>query len=193
MDTATASVDAIDDDLVGNIARAALFAALMGALAYVSFPYPFSPVPVTLQVLGMFLAGMFLGPVWGGLAMVLYVLAGAMGAPVFALGQGGLGVLFSERIGYLVGFPIGAAIVGLGVHGGLTVTDLKRRGTVRLVAAMTAAVVVLYVLGVTGLMVILALDPWEAIVMGAIAFLPAEVAKMAAAVGIVRSDRLAAV
>ena len=58
----------VDDEIVRNLARAALFAALLGAFAYVSFPNPVSPAPVTLQVLGVFLAGVFLGPGGGAAA-----------------------------------------------------------------------------------------------------------------------------
>ncbi|MFC6726546.1 biotin transporter BioY, partial [Halobium palmae] len=92
MATSTDSVELVGDEATRNLARAALFAALMGAFAYVSFPNPLSPgIPVTLQVLGVFLAGIFLGPVWGGFAMVLYLLAGTLGLPVFSGGSAGVG------------------------------------------------------------------------------------------------------
>jgi len=65
MATSTESVDLVGDEAATNLARAALFAALVGAFAYVTFPNPVSPVSVTLQVLGVFLAGIYLGPVWG--------------------------------------------------------------------------------------------------------------------------------
>lgn len=191
-DTAS-SPDLVDDVLVGNLVRAAMFAALMGAFAYVSFPNPASPgVPVTLQVLGVFLAGILLGPVWGAAAIALYLLAGALGAPVFSMGQAGVGVLFGERFGYLFGFLVAAAAVGLVVHGGLEVTDHRQRSLVRIVGAMVVGVLVIYALGVAGLMVRTALSPADAVMLGAVAFVPAELVKMAAAVGIVRSDRLAA-
>lgn len=75
MATERESVELVGDELVGNIARAALFAALMGASGYVSFPNPISPIPVTMQVLVVFLAGIFLGPVWGGGSIALYLAA----------------------------------------------------------------------------------------------------------------------
>ena len=187
----TESVELVDDTTVKNIARAALFAALTGAFAYVSFPYPLSPAPVTLQVLGVFLAGILLGPVWGGGALVLYLTAGAVGAPVFAGGEAGLGSLVGPTAGYLWSYPITAAIVGVLVHG-RSVGPLETVGVPRLLAAMTLGVIVVYTFGVLGQMLVLDLALSTAIITGALVFLPAEALKMAAAVGIVRSNRLTA-
>ncbi len=192
METTASTVELIDDELVGNVARAALFAALMGAFAYVSFPYPLSPAPVTLQVLGVFLAGLLLGPTWGTFAMVLYLLAGALGAPVFSGGSAGIGVLLGERIGYFLSFPIAAGAVGLIAHG-RQVRDLAERSTSRLVGAMLVGMLLIYVLGVIGLAARTGMSPTQAVLVGAIVFVPADILKIAAAVGIVRSDRLAAV
>ncbi|WP_049934503.1 biotin transporter BioY [Halalkalicoccus jeotgali] len=191
MSTETESVDLVDDTTVKNIARAALFAALAGAFAYVSFPYPLSPAPVTLQVLGVFLAGVFLGPVWGGAAMVLYLVAGAVGAPVFAGGEAGLGSLVGPNAGYLWSYPPAAAAVGALAHG-RAVESPASVGTPRLVGAMALGVCVIYAMGVAGLMAVLGLSLPNALLTGAVVFLPAEALKMAAAVGIVRSDRLRA-
>jgi biotin transport system substrate-specific component len=187
----TGSVELVDDMTVKNIARAALFAALTGAFAYVSFPYPLSPAPVTLQVLGVFLAGILLGPVWGGAALVLYLTAGAVGAPIFSGGEAGLGSLVGPTAGYLWSYPLAAAAVGALVHG-RSVGSLEGIGVPRLLGAMAVGVGVVYAFGVAGQMVVLDLGLSTAIVTGALVFLPAEAVKMAAAVGIVRSDRLTA-
>lgn len=193
MDTATESVELVDDELVGNLVRAALFASVMGAFAYVSFPYPLSPAPVTLQVLGVFLAGIMLGAVWGSAAMLLYLIAGAMGAPVFAAGSAGLGVIFGQTGGFLLAFPVAAAVIGILAHGGIPVADFREIHVARLVGAMVGGVVVIYAMGVVGMMIVLALGPVESLLLGAVPFVPAEAAKLAAAIGIVRSDRIAAI
>ncbi|KYH27073.1 BioY family protein [Halalkalicoccus paucihalophilus] len=191
MSTETESVDLVDDATVKNVARAALCAALTGAFAYVSFPYPLSPAPVTLQVLGVFLAGLLLGPVWGGAAMVLYLTAGAVGAPVFAGGEAGIGSLVGPTAGYLWSYPLAAGVVGALVHG-RSVGPLGAVGVPRLIGAMAVGVCVIYAVGVAGLMAVLGLSLPNAVLTGAVVFLPAEALKMAAAVGIVRSDRLTA-
>lgn len=193
MGATTGSVELVDDRVVGNVVRAALFAAMMGAFAYVAFPYPLSPAPVTLQVLGVFLAGIILGPVWGTVALIIYVIAGALGAPIFSMGTAGIGALASERVGYILAFPLGTAVVGLLTHGGTTLTNPSDIHPLRLVGAMLAGVAVIYLFGVIGLMIVLSLAAWEAILLGALVFIPAEIVKIAAALGIVRSDRLAAV
>ncbi|QWC19560.1 biotin transporter BioY [Halorubrum sp. 2020YC2] len=192
MATNTESVDLVGDEAATNLARAALFAALVGAFAYVSFPFPVSPAPVTLQVLGVFLAGIFLGPVWGGAALALYLVAGALGAPVFSGGAAGFGELVGSTAGYLWSYPIAAALVGAVVHRGARLRDLDAVSAPALVGAMAAGTVVVYAMGVVGLYLTLELTLVESFVQGAVVFLPAEGAKMAAAVGIVRSDAIAA-
>jgi len=192
MATNTESVDLVGDEAATNLARAALFAALVGAFAYVSFPFPLSPAPVTLQVLGVFLAGIFLGPLWGGAALALYLLAGALGAPVFAGGAAGFAALVGDTGGYLLSYPVAAALVGGVVHRGVRLRDLDAVRLPTLVGAMVAGTLVVYASGVAGLTLALDLAPGEAVVQGAAVFLPAEAAKIAAAVGIVRSDAITA-
>ncbi len=70
---------------------ALLFAVLTAVGAAVSFPLPFSPVPVTLQTLAVVLAGAMLGPIWGVISQIAYVGAGISGLPVFANGTAGIG------------------------------------------------------------------------------------------------------
>lgn len=192
MATSTESVDLVGDEAATNLARAALFAALVGAFAYVTFPNPVSPVSVTLQVLGVFLAGIYLGPVWGAASLVLYLAAGALGAPVFQGGSAGVGQLVGQSAGYLWSYPLAAAVVGAVVHRGATLRDLNTVGLPTLVGAMALGTVVIYALGVAGLAYVLSLGPVEAVTVGAAAFLPAEALKVVAAVGIVRSDAVAA-
>jgi biotin transport system substrate-specific component len=192
MTTETQSVELVGDDVVANIARAALFAALTGAFAYVSFQNPISPVPVTLQVLGVFLAGIFLGPVWGGASLTFYLAAGAAGAPIFAGGSPGLGPLVGSTAGYLWSYPIAAALVGAVVHGVDGLADPKTVRTARLVAGMIAGTVVIYALGTVGFAVVQNVGLIQAFTVSAVAFVPFEAVKIAAAVGIVRSDAAAA-
>lgn len=190
--TATRSVELVGEETTGNVARAALFAALVGAFAYVTFPHPTTAVPVTLQVLGVFLAGIMLGPVWGGASMVLYLAAGAVGAPIFSGGAAGFGYLLgSPTLGYLWSYPIAAAVVGLLVHGGVETTAYRQVSLLRLVGAMVAGTVVIYALGTVGFAIVQRVGLWEAFVLSALAFLPFEAVKIAAAVGIVRHDALA--
>ncbi|WP_440006870.1 biotin transporter BioY [Halomicrococcus sp. SG-WS-1] len=193
MATETESVDLVGEEAVENVARTALFAAVVGAFAYVSFPNPLAPsLPVTLQVLGVFLAGIFLGPVWGGASMVLYLLAGVVGAPVFSGGSAGVGMLLGYTGGYLLSYPPAAFVIGAVVHGGLDLRDPQAASVGRLVAALLVGTVVIYACGTVGFAIVQNVGLVEAFALSALAFVPFEAFKIAAAVGIVRSDRIAA-
>lgn len=195
MSNETASeVDLVGDETALNIARAALFAALVGAFAYVSFPFPGTPVPVTLQVLGVFLAGILLGPVWGGAAMVLYLAAGAIGAPVFSGGSAGIAVLLGGEptFGYLWSYPIAATVTGAIVHNGLELQELRLVSVLRLVIAMSAATVLIYAFGLVGFIFVTGTGVVAALVATVLPFIPAEIVKMAAAIAVVRSDAIRA-
>ena len=94
------------------VANLVLAAAAVSFAARITIPVPGSPVPQSLQTFAVVLAGMWLGPMWGPVAMILYILGGAVGLPLFADGASGPAVLMGPTAGYLVGFVIAAGIVG---------------------------------------------------------------------------------
>lgn len=193
MSTETESVELVGEQTVGNIARTALFAAIIGAFAQVSFPNPLAPaIPVTLQVLGVFLAAIFLGPLWGSASLVLYLVAGVAGAPVFAGGSAGLGELAGVTGGYLLSYPFATFAIGAVVHDGLSLRDPKTASIVRLVGGMVVGTAVIYAFGTVGFSVVGNYGLVDAFLLSAVAFIPIEAFKIAAAVGIVRSDRVRA-
>jgi len=87
------------------------FAFLVALGARVAVPIPLSPVPLTLQVPFVLLAGALLGARGGAASMTTYLAAGASGLPAFALGAGPA-YLFGPTGGYLLGFVPAAALVG---------------------------------------------------------------------------------
>jgi biotin transport system substrate-specific component len=90
------------------------FAATMALAAQIAIPIPGTPVPFTLQPLAVVLAGMMLGPAAGAASMVLYLLAGAVGLPVFSpIGAPGILRLLGPTGGYLLAAPAAAAVAGL--------------------------------------------------------------------------------
>jgi biotin transport system substrate-specific component len=86
------------------------FAAATALAARVEIPN--NPVPYTLQTICVLLAGAFLGARNGAMSQLVYLAAGALGAPVFALGGFGVATLLGPTGGYLFAFPIAAAMVG---------------------------------------------------------------------------------
>ena len=90
------------------------FAAMMAVGAQIAIPIPGTPVPFTLQPLAVVLAGLCLGPAAGAASMALYLLIGAIGAPVFSpIGAPGVLRLIGPTGGYLLAAPAAAAIAGL--------------------------------------------------------------------------------
>lgn len=90
----------------------ALFALLTALGAHVAVPLGITPVPMTLQTLFVLLAGALLGPVAGATSQLLYLCLGVAGVPVFAMGGAGLPWIFGPTGGYLMAFPLAAALVG---------------------------------------------------------------------------------
>jgi biotin transport system substrate-specific component len=121
-------------------------AGFIGALAQVSVPLPFTPVPLTMQPLAALVVGAALGWRRGSAALLLYLAAGLAGLPWYADHSAGLSVLLSANGGYLVGFVVAAAVVGaLACHG-------ADRTPVRTFATMLVGSAMIYAVGVPWLM-----------------------------------------
>lgn len=134
---------------------------------------PFSPVPITGQTLGVLLVGSLLGPRLGLAALLLYLLEGAIGLPFFAGGSAGYTHLFGATGGYLISFPIAAALTGW-----LAARGWDRR-FLTTVASMALATLVIYLIGATWLAFFI--GPVNAIVKGVLPFLLGDAIKIALA------------
>jgi len=139
---------------------AALFAALTAAVAPFKIPLGFTPVPITLQTLVVLMSGAMLGPYYGALSMILYIVVGALGLPVFAGGGSGIGALLGPTGGYLFSYFIAAFAIG-------KVLQMRKKPKyVDYVVAMIVGTIIIYVLGagwgmvVTGLGVTAILAGW---------------------------------
>ncbi len=98
--------------VIFNLVFALIFAALM-AISANSFMYlPFTPIPITLQVLTVLLSGLFLGSRWALASQALYIYMGMMGLPVFSGFKNAAAFLAGPTVGYVVGFLAAAFVVG---------------------------------------------------------------------------------
>ena len=89
------------------------FAVALALASQVAVPIPGTPVPITLQPLVVVLAGMWLGPVAGAVSMVLYLVVGAAGVPVFSpFGAPGMARFLGPTGGYLFAYPVSAFVAG---------------------------------------------------------------------------------
>ncbi|MBG6184459.1 biotin transport system substrate-specific component [Arthrobacter sp. CAN_A214] len=168
-----------------DLSLIAVFAALIAALAILpGIPIGVLGVPITLQTLGVMLAGLVLGPTRGFAAVGLYLVAGLAGLPVFSGFRSGFGVLAGPSAGYLIAFPFAALLAGF-----LAVLILRRarfRWFGLFLAGLTASLLTVHPLGIAGLVINGGLDMKAAVLADAI-FLPGDIVKNILAAGIALS------
>lgn len=158
------------------VVSASLFVAMC---AKVSLPLPFTPVPLTLQNFAVLLVGLSLGARRGAIAMGLYLLEGAMGAPVFnSIGLGGLAQIVGPTGGYLMAYPLVAYIAG-------KIFEIRNKTFTAAIEGAAIAEIVLFISGVSWLMVLSGTPLSKAAAFGLYPFVPAEVLKIAVAAAIV--------
>lgn len=158
-----------------DLALIAIFAALIAAMSVtVAIPLPFSPVPITLQTLGIMLAPSLLGWKRGTLAVAAFLALGLAGLPLFAGGRGGLAVLAGPSAGFIVSWVFAALVIGL-------LTDLMiRSGKYRfwpgLLINALGGIIVIYAIGVPWMGVVLG-DGVLATALAMVTFLPGDIVK----------------
>ena len=160
-----------------------LFAALMAICALIVIPLGFTPIPVSLGTLGVFLTGGLLGKKYGTISMTVYVLLGAAGIPIFAGFRGGLGVLVGPTGGYILGYIAAVFIIGLLIEKLIPKAEAKRSRAQELAvyaAAMIIGLAVCYALGTLWFMVSTHTGVWAALVSCVFPFLTGDALKIAA-------------
>lgn len=164
----------------------AFFAALTAVLSQIAVPLPFTPVPVNLATLSVFLSGALLGARYGALSQLLFVLLGGIGLPVFSQFTGGLGALAGPTGGYLIGYVLASLVTGL-------LTSRKSSGRshagklpVRNVLAMSAGLLVCYCLGTAWFLSITGIGLVESLLLCILPFLPGDALKIVLAASLVQ-------
>lgn len=123
-----------------------VMAAIMAVCSWISIP---AAVPFTLQTMGVFLAVGVLGGRRGTLAVLVYILLGAVGVPVFAGFSGGIGVILGTTGGYIVGFLFSALLMW-------GAEKLFGTGKMALALSMAAGLLVCYAVGTVWFMAVYA-------------------------------------
>ncbi|GAA3726075.1 biotin transporter BioY [Salinactinospora qingdaonensis] len=161
-----------------DAALVALFAALIAALS-MPVAIPVGPVPITLQTLGIMLAPSILGAKRGALAVVTFLALTAAGLPLLPGGRGGIAPFLGPTAGYMIGWILGALVIGVLVDRTLP----RYRFWLGTLYNLIGGIGVIYLVGV----------PWSAVVLGdallatlvsATVFLPGDLAKALIAAGI---------
>ena len=157
----------------------AMFSALIAVCSIISVPI--GEVPVTLQTFAVCLAAAMLGWKRGSLSVLVYILLGAVGLPVFSGMTGGVGKLAGPTGGYIVGFLLTAFVIGL-------TAEKTQRKLLPLTAAMIGGVLLCYAVGTAWFMFVTHTGLIEALTMCVVPFLLFDAVKIGAAV--ILSNRL---
>jgi len=159
---------------------ASLFAALTAVGAFIAIPI--GPVPIVLQNMFVYMAGLLLGGRWGLASVGVYLLAGASGLPVFAGGLGGIGRFVGPTGGYLIGYLPTVYLIGKIAH----------RTQPRMMTDMLALIfgtLVLYTCGVLWLKIVSGMSLGKTLVLGMYPFLIGDAIKIVAAAAIAKALR----
>jgi len=164
--------------LVTDIVFIAAGAALTAVAAQLSVPL--WPVPITGQTLAVLIVGSSLGALRGALSMVLYLVLGVVGLPVFSDQSHGLGVVTGPTGGYIVGFILAAALTGWLAQ---RKWDHRILGAI---ASFSAGTLVTFAVGLPWLAAVLHLDLQQTLAGGLYPFLIGGVIKALLAAGFIR-------
>jgi biotin transport system substrate-specific component len=171
-----------------KISFTALFAAFTAAGAFIAIPI--GPVPIVLQNLFALLSGLILGPIMGGASVCLFLFAGILNFPVFSGGTGGIARFAGPTGGFLAGYFLAA--VTAGSIAGRPRPDINI-SLPRMIAAVIAGFLVVYVPGLAWLKISRNLSWGKAFLAGFAPFIIGDILKGFAAVLIApRLRRIAA-
>lgn len=136
-----------------DLALIAVFAAFCAVMSVMpALPVGPLAVPITLQTLAVYLTGLVLGGRRGGLAVLLYVVVGVAGLPIFSGFRGGPGVLAGPSAGYIIGFAIAGLCTGLLAYAALRRARTQRARAFGLFfAALLGGFVVCRITGIPGM------------------------------------------
>ncbi len=156
-----------------ELTLSALFIALIALFSQLAISLPISPVPITLQTFAVLLAALLLPPRAALISVGVYLLAGALGLPFFAQFSGGFGHILGPSGGFLVSFLPAAGLVSW----------LTRRADCprwRMLLALAAGELLIYVWGVVQFKLVMELAWPEALALGCLPYLPGEALKIVA-------------
>jgi len=151
-----------------------LFTSLTAIGAFIRIPV--GTVPITLQFMFIALAAILLGPKLGALSQIIYVALGLIGIPIFTEG-GGLGYIFKPSFGYLLGFILGAYLIGY------IISKYKNPNFIAILMACIAGVLIVYAVGVPYLYLVLKyvmganINFYKALQIGFVVFIPGDILK----------------
>lgn len=153
-----------------RLTKMALLTALLCVSAWISFPLPFSPVPVIALTLVATLTGLMLAPKDALIVFLVYILLGLIGVPVFASGTSGLTKLWGPTGGFIVSWPIAYTL--------LSVCKGKSRSFFSYAwRSIAITIPVVYIFGVAGFMLVTGTPLWAALTAAMFPYIPGDIVK----------------
>lgn len=171
---------------IQDLCSISIMTAVTAVMAQISIPMPLG-VPMTMQTFAVTLAGILLGSKRGAVSMLVYLLLGGVGVPVFSGFTGGLQSIVGPTGGFLLSFPLMAYLIGLGV-------EMKRKKAMFLLM-LVLGTVSNYVVGVILYCLVMDASATTAVTACVLPFIPTAIIKAAAAsvIGLQIKKRLGAV
>lgn len=157
----------------------ALLAAILCVSSYINIPLPISPVPITAQVLVVYMTALLLKPKQAVITITVWLLLGIVGLPVFSGGRGGFGILAGPTGGFAISYLLAVFLVAF-------LCEKCKKNYQKLLILMGVGIPVIYIVGVPWMKFVTGVDWPAAFVTGALPFLPWDVVKALAAVFIVK-------
>jgi len=172
------------EGIVPDAVRIAAANILLALCAHIVIPVPWTPVPITGQTFGVLFVAVLLGSRRGGIALVLYLLEGFAGLPVFQpLGLAGPARFLGPTAGYLISYPAAAFVTGWLVERGAQIGLARRTNShfagLSLISALISGEAIIFLGGCVWLALGLGLGWKLALEQGALPFIPGEIIKMA--------------
>ncbi|MDE6893304.1 MAG: biotin transporter BioY [Lachnospiraceae bacterium] len=158
-----------------HLALTGLMAAVLCLLGPISLPIPVSPVPVSLGFFAVYLTVYILGMKMGSVSVLIYVLMGFVGVPVFTGFSGGIGKVLGPTGGYIIGYLFMAPIIGFFV-------DKWKTNYILIVLGMLLGTAVCYLFGTLWLAYQGGMSFSAALAAGVLPFIPADIVKLILAV-----------
>lgn len=150
-----------------------LMAAIVAVLGFIPpIALPFG-VPITLQTLGVMLAGTILGARLGGISLLIFVLLVTAGTPILSGGRGGLGILLGATGGYVLSWPIAAFIIGYLVEKYWNKLTFIKVFLINILGG----IIIVYAIGIPYYVAVTEVDFFKALI-GNLIFIPGDLVKV---------------
>lgn len=160
-----------------QIIFAAVFVAIMAIFAQIVVILPYTPVQISMSIIGVFLCGALLDTKYSCMAMCAYILLGAFGMPVFGKFSGGLGIIAGPTGGYIVAYPFMALVIGIALK-------KFKKNFLSCFLSMLAALLICYALGTVWLMICTGMSLLAALAAGVYSFVIIDIIKAAISAGL---------